>query len=104
MKDITCIEDLREVARRKVLRAFFDYAEAGSYSGMTLKANRLDIEHIHFRQRVLIDVAARDISTMMLGEKVSLPMALAPIGIGGLQRGNGEILACRAAQAAGIPY
>jgi L-lactate dehydrogenase (cytochrome) len=69
-----------------------------------LKANRLDMEHIHFRQRVLVDVAARDRSTTMLGEKVSLPIALAPIGIGGLQRGNGEILACRAAQAADIPY
>jgi len=104
MKNMTCIEDLRRVARRKVPRAFFGYAEAGSYSGETLRANRADLERVKLRQRVLVDVSARNTSTMILGESSALPIALAPIGIGGLQRGNGEILACRAAHAAGIPY
>ena len=104
MKDMTCIEDLRRVARRKVPRAFFGYAEAGSYSGETLRANRADLERVRLRQRVLVDVSTRNTSTTILGESSALPVALAPIGIGGLQRGNGEILACRAAQAAGVPY
>jgi L-lactate dehydrogenase (cytochrome) len=104
MKDMTSIEDLRQAARRRVPRAFFGYAEAGSYSEQTLHANRDDLERIRLRQRVLVDVSERDTSTTILGERASLPIALAPIGIGGLQWGNGEILACRAAQAAGIPY
>ena len=104
MKGMTCIKDLRLAARRRVPRAFFGYAEAGSYSEETLRVNRIDMEQIMLRQRVLIDISERDTSTNILGEKASLPLALAPIGIGGLQYGDGEILACRAAQAAGIPY
>jgi L-lactate dehydrogenase (cytochrome) len=102
--DMTCIEDLRDVARRKVPRAFFDYAEAGSYSQETLRANRSDLERIKLRQRVLVDVSRRDLTTTIIGERVSLPLALAPIGLCGMQHGDGEILACRAAQAAGIPF
>jgi L-lactate dehydrogenase (cytochrome) len=101
---MTCIEDLRHVARRKVPRAFFDYAEAGSYSQDTLRANRADLERIRLRQRVLVDVSQRNLGTTILGEQVSLPLALAPIGLCGMQHGDGEILACRAAQAAGIPF
>ena len=104
MKNMTCIEDLRLAARRRVPRAFFGYAEAGSYSEETLRANRADMERVRLRQRVLVDVSGRDTSATIVGETVSLPLALAPIGLGGLQHGNGEILACRAAQAAGIPY
>ena len=104
MKNITCIEDLRELARRKVPRAFFDYTEAGSYSQETLRANRADIERIKLRQRVMVDVSSRDTSTTMLGETVSLPLALGPVAMAGLQHGNGEILACRAAHAAGIQF
>jgi L-lactate dehydrogenase (cytochrome) len=104
MKNIACIEDLRHVARRRVPKAFFDYAEAGSYTESTLRVNRDDIEAVKLRQRILIDVDRRDTSTTMLGEKVSLPIALAPIGLCGMQRGDGEILACRAAQAAGVPF
>jgi L-lactate dehydrogenase (cytochrome) len=104
MSPITCIEDLREIARRKVPRAFFDYVEAGSYSQETLRANRADLEQINLRQRVLIDISSRDTSTSILGEKVSLPLGLGPVAMTGLQRGNGEILACRAAHAAGIPF
>ncbi|HET7718133.1 MAG TPA: alpha-hydroxy acid oxidase [Bauldia sp.] len=104
MKNMTCIGDLREAARRRVPRAFFGYADSGSYSEQTLRANRQDLKQVKLRQRVLVDVSARDTSTTILGEKAALPIALAPIGLGGLQHGNGEILACRAAQAAGIPY
>ncbi|HZO44994.1 MAG TPA: alpha-hydroxy acid oxidase, partial [Xanthobacteraceae bacterium] len=104
MRPMTCIEDLRQQARRKVPRAFFDYAEAGSYSQETLRANREDLERIKLRQRVLVDVSQRDLTTTIIGEKVALPLALAPIGLCGMQHGDGEILACRAAQAAGIPF
>ena len=104
MRTMTCIEDLRQAARRKVPRAFFDYAEAGSYSQQTLRANREDFERIALRQRVLVDVSQRDLTTTIIGEKAALPLALAPIGLCGMQRGDGEILACRAAQAAGIPF
>ncbi|WP_027165683.1 alpha-hydroxy acid oxidase [Mesorhizobium sp. WSM3224] len=104
MTNMTCIEDLRRAARRRVPRVFFDYAEAGSYAEQTLRANRTDLEHITLRQRVLVDVSQRDTATTILGEAVSLPVALAPIGLGGMQWADGEILACRAARAAGIPY
>ena len=104
MAKMTCIEDLRRAAQRQVPRAFFGYAEAGSYSEQTLRANLSDLQSVLLRQRVLVDISRRSTSTTMLGEPVALPIALAPIGIGGLQRGDGEILACRAAQAAGVPY
>jgi L-lactate dehydrogenase (cytochrome) len=104
MQRMTCIEDLRQRARRKVPRAFFGYADAGSYSEQTLRENKSDLQEIRFRQRVLVNVLGRDTSSTILGDPVSMPIALAPIGIGGLQWANGEILACRAAQAAGVPY
>jgi L-lactate dehydrogenase (cytochrome) len=104
MKAMTCIEDLRQTARRRVPRAFFDYAEGGSYAEQTLNANRADLEGIKLRQRILVDVAKRSTATTILGEPVSLPLALAPIGLCGMQHGDGEILACRAAQEAGIPF
>jgi len=104
MQAMTCIEDLRLAARRRVPRAFFGYAEAGSYAEQTLRANRADLDRIRLRQRVLVDISRRSTATVLLGEPAALPIALAPIGIGGLQWGNGEILACRAAQAAGVPY
>ncbi len=104
MKNIACIEDLRQVARRRVPKAFWDYVEAGSYTEGTLRRNREDLLDVKLRQRILIDVDKRDTSTTMLGEKVSVPVALAPIGICGMVHGDGEILACRAAQAAGIPF
>jgi L-lactate dehydrogenase (cytochrome) len=104
MKAMTCIEDLRQTARRRVPRAFFDYAEGGSYAEQTLNANRADLEGIKLRQRILVDVANRSTATTILGEPVSLPLALAPIGLCGMQHGDGEILACRAAQEAGIPF
>jgi L-lactate dehydrogenase (cytochrome) len=101
---ITCIEDLRRLARRRVPSVFFDYAEAGSYSEQTLRANRADMALIKLRQRVLMDISKRDTATTLLGEDISIPIALAPVAMTGLEHGDGEILACRAAQHAGIPF
>src|SRR3989441_7806780 len=104
MKHITCIEDLRQLHKRRVPKAFFDYADRGSYTEDTLRANRDDLQQIKFRQRILVDVSKRDLSTKILGEPAALPLILAPIGLCGMQFGDGEILACRAAVAAGIPF
>src|SRR5436309_8202197 len=104
MAHLTCIADLRRRARRRVPKMFFEYAEGGSYAQETLAANRADLERIKLRQRVLVDVSQRDLATTIVGERAALPLALAPIGLCGMQHGDGEILACRAAQAAGIPF
>jgi L-lactate dehydrogenase (cytochrome) len=104
MKHITCIEDLRVLHKQRVPKAFFDYADRGSYAEETLRANREDLQRIKFRQRILVDVSKRDLSTTILGEPAALPLILAPVGLLGMQHGDGEILACRAAQAAGIPF
>jgi L-lactate dehydrogenase (cytochrome) len=104
MKHITCIEDLRLLHKQRVPKAFFDYADRGSYAEETLRANRDDLQKIKFRQRILVDVSKRDLSTTILGEPSALPIVLAPVGLLGMQHGDGEIHACRAAQAAGIPF
>ena len=104
MKHITCIEDLRLLHKRRVPKAFFDYADRGSYSEQTLHANHDDLQQIRLRQRILVDVSKRDLSTRILGEPSALPLILAPVGLLGMQHGDGEIHACRAAQAAGIPF
>jgi hypothetical protein len=83
METMTCIEDLRQAASRKVPRAFFDFVDGGSYTERTLQANCADFERIKLRQRVLIDVASRSTRSTILGEPVSLPLALAPVGLCG---------------------
>ena len=104
MRTITCIEDLRQRARRRIPKMFFDYAEAGSYAEETLRSNRADLERIKLRQRVLVDVSRRDLTTTIVGEKAPLPLALGPVALTGMQHRDGEIAACRAAHAAGIPF
>ena len=104
MKNVTCIEDLRQLAQRRVPRAFFDYCDSGSYAEETLNANRRDFQAIKLRQRVAIDVSERDLGSTMVGAPVSMPLALAPTGLTGMQHGDGEILAARAAAEAGIPF
>jgi L-lactate dehydrogenase (cytochrome) len=104
MKTVTCIEDLRTLARRRVPRAFFDYADSGSYNEETLRANRADLEGIKLRQKVLVDVSKRSLETTVVGQKIAAPLILAPIGLCGMQHGDGEILAARAANEAGIPF
>ena len=104
LKNITCIEDLRQLHKRRVPKAFFDYADRGSYSEETLRANISDMSKLKFRQRILVDIANRSLETKILGEKASMPLILAPIGLTGMQHGDGEIHACRAAHKIGIPY
>ena len=104
MKHITCIEDLRQLHKRRVPKAFFDYADRGSYTEDTLRANSEDLAQIKFRQRILVDVSKRDLSSTILGEPAAMPLILAPVGLLGMQHGDGEIHACRAAQTAGIPF
>jgi L-lactate dehydrogenase (cytochrome) len=104
LAQMTCIEDLRAAARRCVPRAFFDYADQGSYRQITHELNQKDLRAIRLRQRVAIDVSSRELRTHVLGESVALPIALAPVGLCGMQYGDGEILAARAAAAAEIPF
>ena len=104
MKNAMCIEDLRRIAHRKVPRVFFEYMEAGSYSEHTRDANVDDMKAVKLRQRVLVDVSQRELATTVLGESFRLPLALAPTGLAGMQHADGEILAARAAHAAGIQY
>ncbi|WP_448098226.1 alpha-hydroxy acid oxidase [Luteibacter yeojuensis] len=101
---ITCVADLRELARKRVPRAFFDYDDRGSYDEVTLRDNRAVFERIRLRQRVMIDVDQRDLSTDVVGQPLSMPLAIAPTGLTGLTHGSGEILAARAAAAAGVPF
>lgn len=104
MTIITNVADLRELARRRVPRAFFEYADRGSYDESTLRENVRALERIKLRQRVMIDVDRRNLATSFIGQPVSLPLAIAPTGLTGLQYGGGEILGARAAAEAGIPF
>ncbi len=104
MKNAMCIEDLRRIARRNVPRVFIDYMEAGSYSEHTRDANVEDMAKVKLRRRVLVDVSHRSMATTVLGEQLSMPLALAPTGLAGMQHADGEILAARAAHKAGIQF
>ncbi|MBO0758052.1 MAG: alpha-hydroxy-acid oxidizing protein, partial [Bradyrhizobiaceae bacterium] len=104
MTTITNIEDLRRIARRRIPRAIFDYVDSGSYDEITLKANRSELDAIRLRQRVLIDTSKREMTTELLGTKLSIPVAIAPTGLTGLVHGDGEIHAAKAAEAAGTVY
>jgi L-lactate dehydrogenase (cytochrome) len=104
MPVVTCIEDLRQLSRKRVARAIFDYVDCGSYTEATLRANRADLELLTLRQRVGIDVDRRSTRGTMLGEEVSMPVGLAPVGLTGLNWADGEILAARAAQRFGVPF
>ncbi|KLD66119.1 alpha-hydroxy acid oxidase [Dyella japonica] len=101
---VTNIADLREIARRRVPRAFFEYADRGSYDEVTLRENRRAFERLQLRQRVMQNVDHRSLGTTILGSPVSMPLAIAPTGLTGLQHGSGEILGARAAAEAGIPF
>ena len=104
MAVVANIEDFRSIARRKIPRALFDYVDRGSYDEVTLRANRADLDAIKLRQRVLVDVSQISLATTLLGEPVALPVAIAPTGLTGLIRGDGEVLAARAAEAAGTRF
>ena len=104
MSAIACIEDLRKKAKKRVPRMFYEYADGGSWSESTYRANEDDLQTIKFRQRVAIDVSHRDTSMEMLGETVTMPVALAPTGLTGMQHADGEILAANAAADFGVPF
>src|SRR5688572_6890647 len=101
---INSIQDLRGLAQRRLPRALFDYIDRGSYDEFTWTRNRDDLRAIALRQRVMVDVSKLDLTTTVLGQEWAMPVALAPTGLTGLFRRDGEILAARAAQAAGVPY
>ena len=104
MSDILTIADLKDLARRRVPKMFFDYADSGAWTESTYRANEEDFGKIKFRQRVLVDMSNRSLESTMIGEKVTMPVALAPTGLTGMQHADGEILAARAAEAFGIPF
>ena len=104
MPVVTCIEDLRVMARKRVARAVFDYVDGGAYTEATLRANCADLEALALRQRVAVNVDNRSTRTTLAGHEAAMPLALAPVGLTGLNWADGEILACRAAQRFGVPY
>ncbi|SFE05011.1 alpha-hydroxy acid oxidase [Paracidovorax konjaci] len=101
---ITCIEDLRAVAQRRVPRMFYDYADSGSYTESTYRANSEDFQKIRLRQRVAVNMENRTTRTTMVGQPVAMPVAIAPTGLTGMQHADGEILGARAARAFGVPF
>ena len=104
MPVITNIEDLRVLAQKRVPRMFYDYADSGSWTESTYRANEADFDKILFRQRVAVNMENRSTRTTMIGQDVAMPVALAPTGLTGMQHADGEILAARAAKAFGIPF
>ena len=103
-RPITSIEDLRVLAKRRVPRMFYDYADAGSWTESTYRANSSDFQDIKLRQRVAVDMTDRTLASTMVGQPVAMPLALAPTGLTGMQHADGEILAARAAAKAGVPF
>ncbi|MCG5502147.1 alpha-hydroxy acid oxidase [Ectothiorhodospira lacustris] len=104
MPVITRIEDLRCIHERRVPRMFYDYVESGSWTEQTFRENTTDFSHIRLRQRVAVDMSGRSTRSRMIGEAVAMPVALAPVGLTGMQSADGEIKAARAAEAFGVPF
>jgi L-lactate dehydrogenase (cytochrome) len=104
MSVITCIEDLRVLAQKRVPRMFYDYADSGSWTEGTYRANQTDFAPIKLRQRVAVDIDRRSVRAQMIGQDVAMPVALAPTGLTGMQHADGEILAARAAARFGVPF
>jgi L-lactate dehydrogenase (cytochrome) len=104
MAPILSIDDLRTLAKRRVPRAIFDYADGGSYDERTIRRNAADLDAMTFRQRVMVDVSQISLATTFLGSPVSMPLAIGPTGLAGLFHADGEILGARAAAACGIPF
>ncbi|MDR9486107.1 MAG: alpha-hydroxy acid oxidase [Sediminimonas sp.] len=104
MPVITNIDDLKRLYQRRVPRMFYDYAESGSWTEQTFRENTSDFEDIRLRQRVAVDMTGRSTATQMVGQDVAMPVALAPVGLTGMQCADGEIKAARAAEAFGVPF
>jgi L-lactate dehydrogenase (cytochrome) len=101
---ITTIEDLRVLAEKRVPRMFYDYADSGSWTESTYRANEEDFQRIKFRQRVAVNMENRTTRVKMIGQDSAMPVAIAPTGLTGMQHADGEILAARAAQKFGVPF
>jgi L-lactate dehydrogenase (cytochrome) len=101
---ITCIEDLRVLAERRVPRMFYDYADAGSWTESTYRANEADFQPIKLRQRVAVNMENRSTAVTMVGQAATMPVSIAPVGLTGMMHADGEILAARAAESSGIPF
>lgn len=104
MTPITCIEDLRRLHRARVPRMFYDYADSGSWTESTYRANEADFANLLLKQRVAVNLSDRSIASTMIGQPVRMPVALAPTGLTGMQRADGEILAAKAAERWGVPF
>ena len=104
MPAITTIDDLQAIAKKRVPKMFYDYADSGSWTETTYRKNEIDFDRITFRQRVAVDMSNRTTKTTMIGQEVAMPTALAPTGLTGMQHANGEILAAQAAAEFGIPF
>ena len=104
MTVITTVEDLRVLAKRRVPRMFYDYADSGSWTESTYRANESDFQKIKLRQRVAVNMEGRTTRTIMIGQDVAMPVAIAPTGLTGMQHADGEILAARAAEKFGVPF
>ncbi|MDG1117863.1 MAG: alpha-hydroxy acid oxidase [Flavimaricola sp.] len=104
MPVITCIDDLKAIHKRKTPKMFFDYCESGSWTEQTFRENTSDFDKIRLRQRVAVDMTNRTTATTMIGREVTMPVALAPVGMTGMQTADGEIKAARAAEKFGVPY
>jgi len=104
MPVITCIEDLRQLAEKRVPRMFYDYADSGSWTETTYRANESDFQAIKLRQRVAVNMEGRSTAVKMIGQDAKMPVAIAPVGLTGMQHADGEIHAARAAEKFGIPF
>ena len=104
MPVITCIEDLKRLHKRRTPKMFYDYAESGSWTERTFRENTSDFDRIYLRQRVAKDMTGRSTASRMIGQDVSMPVALAPVGLAGMQSADGEIKAARAAEEFGVPF
>ena len=104
MPVITCIDDLKRLHKRRTPKMFYDYCESGSYTEQTFRENTTDFQKLRLRQKVAVDMLGRRTDSTMIGEAVSMPVALAPVGMTGMQRADGEIKAARAAEKAGLPF
>ena len=104
MPVITTIEDLRKIYQRRAPRMFYDYCESGSWTEQTFRENISDFSKVRLRQRVAVDMSDRRTAGEMIGHKVTMPVALAPVGMTGMQHADGEIKAARAAEAFGVPF
>jgi L-lactate dehydrogenase (cytochrome) len=104
MPVITCIDDLRRIHRRRVPKMFYDYAESGAWTEQTFRENTSDFAQIRLRQKVAVNMEGRSLASTMIGQAVAMPVALAPVGLTGMQSADGEIKAARAAEAFGVPF